>query len=103
MSSYAIRQEYNLQSVIWMVGGAIYTVARWVGSIDVVASVAHLVRWVRLFIAYLVSWEAGAIVALKTAACAAVIVGGLAVTVMFPAAVVFVFVVWVALMLVKKW
>lgn len=96
MSSYAISQEVNLQTAIWAIGGAIYTVARWVSSlVKMLAIAASMVR---------VSWEPTVVIAAcKTVAAVAVVVAGLAVTVTYPAAIVFVFVVWLALMIVKKW
>ena len=67
--SYAIREEVNFQTVIWAMTGATY-------------------RSVMALMALIVGCVPMVIVASKTAACLALIVAALAVTVTYPALVV---------------
>jgi hypothetical protein len=96
--SYAIRQEVNLQTVLWSLGSAIYTAAHYIRNIvELVVILAHMMT-------FEVSWEpvaSTATVAIKSTVLVAVIVGALAVTATYPAIVVAVFGVWCALMVSK--
>jgi hypothetical protein len=89
MNSYTIRSEVNSQVILWTVAAAIYATAK--GSQRLAAYLVS--RAPALFVAMQV--------AVKVAVLVAVIVGAVACAAMYPAAIVGVFGVWVALMASK--
>jgi hypothetical protein len=69
--SYAIREEMNLQTVLWAIGGALYRVP----------------GVVRALVALLVWCLPGVLVLGKVAVCVGLLMAALAATIMFPGAV----------------
>jgi hypothetical protein len=82
--SYAIRQEVNLQTVLWSLGSAIYTAAHYIRNIvELVVILAHMMT-------FEVSWEpvaSAATVAIKSTVLVAVIVGCVVGAAMYPGVV----------------